>query len=107
MAQQTYVILHWYGAESYQEAIRKSGERDENGKKVAEHDFNRVSVKRVSTALQYLASWRKQAKEKGWTTLFATLTRDDARYAIEATPDGYHSTGIVAQGWMKDLEDAA
>jgi hypothetical protein len=66
-----------------------------------------VACKQLKTALKYLANWRKQAKERGWTTLFATLTRDDARYAIEATPDGYHSTGIVASGWMKDLDEAA
>lgn len=105
--QQTFVILHWYGAETYSDAIRLSGKLDENGKKIAEHDFNRVSVKQLKTALRYLKGWRKQAKEQGWTTLFATLTRDDARYAIEATPDGYNSTGIVAQGWMKDLDEAA
>lgn len=104
--QQTFIIMHWYGAETYREAIRTRGDLDEQGYEITNHDFNRVACKRVETALKYLANWRKQAKERGYKTLCATLTRDDARYAIEATPDGYNSTGIVAQGWMKDLDKA-
>ena len=107
MARQTYIIQHWYGAETYREALCLEGKRDENGNRIAERDFNRVSVKLVKTALRYLAGWRKQAKEHRWTTLFATLTRDDARYQIIATPDGYNETEVVAEGWMKDLDKAA
>ena len=71
-----------------------------------DHDFNRVSVKLVKTALRYLAGWRRQAIECGLQSLYATLCRDDARYQIIATPDGYHTTEVVAEGWMKDLDKA-
>lgn len=105
--QQTFIILHWYGAETYRDALRMEDKYDESGKKIAGRDFNRVSVKQVKTALRYLKNWRKQAKEKGWTTLFDTLTRDDARYEIIATPNGYDGDEVVASGMMKDLDDAA
>ena len=107
MARQTFIIKHWYGAETYSEAIRKQDLHDVDGNPVSEHDFNRVGVKRKETALRYLAGWRKQAFRNGWTRTFATLCRDDARYEIIATPDGYHEEGVVASGWMKDLDKAA
>lgn len=101
--QQTFIIKHWYGAPTYRDAIR-SDKYDKDGRKVCDHDFDRVGVKRVDTALKYLKSWRRQAKEKGYVTLFATLLRNDARYEIVATPDGYHETEVVASGMMKDLD---
>jgi hypothetical protein len=107
MAEQTFIIKHWYGAETYSEAIKKQSLTDGSGNKVSEHDFNRVGVKRKETALKYLAGWRQQAIQKGWIRTFATLCRDDARYEIIATPDGYHETEVVASGWMKDLDEAA
>ncbi len=107
MAQQTFIIKHWYGAETYSEAIRKQSLTDGNGNKVSEHNFDRVGVKRKETALKYLAGWRQQAKVSPWAFLHGTLVRDDARYEIIATPDGYHETEVVASGWMKDLDNAA
>ena len=106
MAQQTFIIQHWYGAPTYIEAARREINEGHNPKEYG-HDFNRVSVKLVKTALRYLKGGRKQAKERGWTTLFATLTRDDAHYEIIATPDGYHCEDVVASGMMKDLDEAA
>lgn len=106
MAQQTFIIQHWYGAPTYIEAARREINEGHNPKEYGT-DFNRVSVKLVKTALRYLKGWRKQAKERGWTTLFATLTRDDAHYEIIATPDGYHCEDVVASGMMKDLDEAA
>ena len=104
---QTFIIKHWYGAETYSEAIRKQGLTDGNGNKVSGRDFDRVGVKRKETALRYLASWRMQARQRGCESLYATLCRDDARYEIIATPDGYTETEVVASGWMKDLDNAA
>ena len=103
MAQQTFIIQQWYGAPTYIEAARREVYEGHN---IQEHntDFERVSVKKVSTALRYLKGWRKQAKEKGYTTLYTTLTRDDAHYEIIATPDGYHTENVVASGMMKDLD---
>lgn len=90
MAKQTYVVKHWYGADNYLDAEK--------------NDFNRVSCKRVSTALRYLAGWRRQAKELGLEKLYDTLCRDDAHYEIVATPNGWDGTEVVAKGMMKDLE---
>lgn len=98
---QTFIVEHWYGAPTSREASRLS-----NGKTIG-YDFNRVGCKRVSTALRYLAGWRKQAIEKDLQWLCPTLTRDDAHYAIIATPDGYTETEVVAEGMMKDLDKAA
>lgn len=95
---QTFIVKHWYGAPTSREASRLS-----NGETI-DYDFNRVACKRVSTALRYLAGWRKQAIEKNLKWLFRTLTRDDAHYAIVATPDGYTETETVAEGMMKDLD---
>lgn len=101
MAKQTYIVQHWYGAETYTEASCKSTPDNED---VCGHDFNRVSCKRVSTALRYLAGWRRQAIERNLQWLYRTLCRDDAHYEIVATPDGYHETEVVASGMMKDLD---
>lgn len=101
---QTYIIRHWYGADTYREA---SYATDGRGTVVREHDFDRVGVKTVKAALRYLKGWRRQAIARGLTRTFATLTRDDARYEIIATPDGYNGSEVVASGWMKDLEEAA
>lgn len=98
MGKQTFIVEHWYGAPTYLDASRLS-----NGETV-DHDFNRVACKRASTALKYLAGWRKQAIEKNLQWLFRTLTRDDAHYAIIATPDGSTPTEVVAEGMMKDLD---
>lgn len=95
---QTFIVEHWYGAPTYQEAERLSN------RETIDYDFNRVGCKRVSTALKYLAGWRKQAIEKDLKWLYPTLTRDDAHYAIIATPDGYTETEVVAEGMMKDLD---
>lgn len=103
---QTFIIQHWYGAETYIEAARREVNEGHNPKE-HDHDFNRVGCKRLQTALKYLANWRKQAKERGWETLFGTLTRDDAHYEIIETPDGYHHGAVVASGMMKDLDEAA
>ena len=103
--QQTFIILCWYGAETYEEALKREDKVDENGKKVCERDFFRVSVKRVETAKKYLANWRKQAIDKGWTTLYAVLTRNDAQYEIRATPDGYHEEGVASKGWMNEFDE--
>ena len=86
MAKQTFIIQHWYGAGTYIEAARKSV--NAYNPQEYDHDFNRVSVKHVKTALRYLAGWRKQAIERGMQGLYRTLCRDDARYQIIATPDG-------------------
>lgn len=98
MAKQTFIVEHWYGAPTYREAVRNS-----NGETV-DYDFNRVGCRRASTALKYLAGWRKQAIENNLKWLFRTLTREDAHYAIVATPDGYTPTQVVAEGMMKDLD---
>lgn len=98
MAKQTFIVEHWYGAPTYREAVRNS-----NGKTV-DYDFNRVGCRRASTALKYLAGWRKQAIENNLKWLFRTLTREDAHYAIVATPDGCTPTQVVAEGMMKDLD---
>lgn len=103
---QTFIIQHWYGAETYIEAARREVNEGHNPKE-HNHDFNRVGCKRVETALKYLANWRKQAKEYGYKTLFGTLTRDDAHYEIIETPDGYNCGAVVASGMMKDLDKAA
>ena len=103
--QQTFIILCWYGAETYEEALKREDKCDENGKKVCERDFFRVACKQLATAKKYLANWRKQAKERGLVNLFAVLTRDDARYEIRATPDGYNEEGVAAEGWMKEFDE--
>ena len=102
MAQQTFIIQHWYGAPTYIEAARREVNEGHNRKEYG-HDFNRVSCKRLSTALRYLKGWRNQAREQGWEFLFSTLTRDDAHYEIISTPDGYNEDKVVAAGMMKDL----
>ena len=106
MAKQTYIIQHWYGAPTYIEAARRNVNEGYNPEKYGT-DFNRVSVKKVETALRYLAGWRRQAKEQGFEVLYQTLIRDDAHYQIIATPDGYHCENVVAEGMMKDLDQAA
>ena len=105
MAKQTFIIRHWFGAPTYIEAARREVNEGHNPSEY-DHDFNRVSVKQVKTALRYLKGWRDQALQRGWTTLFATLTRDDARYEIIATPNGYDGDEVVACGMMKDLKAA-
>ena len=102
MAKQTFIIQHWYGAPTYIEAARREANEGHNPQEYA-HDFNRVGVKKVETALRYLKGWRDQAVEKGMQFLFGTLTRPDAHYEIIATPDGYNLGDVVAFGMMKDL----
>lgn len=102
MAKQTFIIQHWYGAPTYIEAVRREANEGHNPQEHG-HDFNRVGVKRVETALKYLKGWRDQARECGWNFLYGTLLRDDAHYEIIATPDGYHCGNVVASGMMKDL----
>lgn len=104
MKKQTYIVQHWYGADTYDEAGRKALDSNHNDL-IACADFNRMSCKKVSTVLRYLANWRRQAKEYDLELLYPTLVRDDAHYAIVATPDGYHATKVVATGMMKDLEN--
>lgn len=101
---QTFIIQHWYGAETYLGAARREANEGHNPKEY-DHDFNRVGCKRLQTALKYLKNWRKQAKERGWEYLYAVLIRDDARYEIRATPDGYHEEGVAAKGWMKEFDE--
>lgn len=104
MGKQTYVVLLWYGAATYIEAARRELNEGHDPSQHG-HDFHRVGCKQLSTALRYLKGWRKQAKDEyGDSCIVATLTRDDAHYQIEATPDGYHSTGVVASGMMKDFD---
>lgn len=99
---QTFIIQHWYGAPTYIEAARKNLNEGYAPEKYGT-DFNRVGCKRKETALAYLANWKRQAIESGWEKLYRTLCRDDARYEIIATPDGYHLGDVVASGMMKDL----
>lgn len=100
MSKQTYIVLHWYGADTYTEALKKY---DYNNRDKAGYDFNRVSCKKVETALKYLANWKKEALERELFYLYPTLLREDAHYEIRATPDGYNETETVARGMMKDL----
>ena len=99
---QTFIIQHWYGAPTYIEAARRNVNEGYNPQEYGT-DFNRVGVKKVETALRYLKSWKQQAIERGMQSLFRTLTRQDARYEIVATPDGYNLGEVVASGMMKDL----
>ena len=97
---QTFIIQHWYGAPTYIEAARREINEGHNPEKYG-YDFNRVGCKRLETALQYLRGWREQARS--YSYLYGTLLRDDARYEIIETPDGYHLGKVVASGMMKDL----
>ena len=102
---QTYIIQCWYGAATYVEAARKEINKGHDPSQYG-CDFFRVGCKQLTTAFRYLKKWRRQAKDKyGDSCIFATLTRNDAHFAIEATPDGYHSTGVVASGMMKEFDD--
>lgn len=99
---QTFIVKTWYGAETYIQAAKKevnNGYSPEN----CGHDFSRLTVKKKETALEYLKGWKKQAIEKGWQFLYRTYCREDARYEIVSTPDGYNEEEIVASGWMRDL----
>ena len=99
---QTFIIHHWYGAPTYIEAARRDANEGYNPEEYG-HDFNRVGVKKVETALHYLKSWKQQAVERGMEFLYRTLTHSDAHYEIIATPDGYNPGDVVASGMMKDL----
>lgn len=97
MSKQTFIVSCWCGASTYREALRLSC-TDNNVK----YGFYRLSCKKLSTALKYLKGWRQQAIDK-YSNLCQELTRDDAQYTIENTPDGINPEAIVAKGFTKDL----
>lgn len=97
MSKQTFIVSCWCGASTYKEALKLS--RTDNNVK---YNFYRLSCKKLSTALLYLKCWRRQAIYSG-NNLNQDLTRDDAQYTIENTPDGINPEDIVAKGFTKDL----
>ncbi len=104
-----YIVKFWYGAPTYVEAVLR--EYNE-GHDLLQHnyDLRRMGCKQLSDLIEYLKGWRKKTrlkthkKEFGKCSLFITMSRDDAHYQIEATRDGYNSTGVVASGMMKDFD---
>ena len=91
MAQQTFIIKFFSGAETYREAIRNN----------KPHDFYRVGCKKIQTCHKYIKNWHEQAKS--WAYLYkGTLLHDYGRYEIEETPDGY-SGDVVERGFIRDL----
>lgn len=92
MAQQTFIIKVFTDAETYSDALK-------TGK---DYDFYRVGCKRIETCRKYIKNWRKQAIDRGFQRLYKSLTADNGRYEIEATPNGY-SGDVVERGFIADI----
>lgn len=67
----------------------------------ADHDFYRVSCKKIETAMRYLKNWYEFGQEN---YCFRHFYRDGATYQIVETPNGYHEGAVVKEGLMNEFQ---